>query len=352
MEIVRGHLQSYDWGGIDGLSAWTAPTGGPQAELWFGSHANGPSPLRDAPGTASTPMPLLTKLLSAARPLSIQIHPPAAMAEAQYLVQQADPGAPRLLSDPYAKAEILIALEPFDILAGFRDARQSAAVLEALGPGLGRAAAAAGAGDMRRCVRALLTLGIDDVFANAARLPEAFVTAGLPDSDVAVIEEVVRGYPGDPGVFVAALLAARTLAPGEAVYVQPGTVHAYVRGTGIEVMTNSDNVLRLGLTTKTIAVDAALAAMSAHAQPVLVAVESAGGVDTYTATGAPFVVHVLTDTRTTATTGAGRTLLCLDGTLTVAGVAVAAGEAVLLGPADPDADVRATGRAVLARDVV
>ncbi|MBK6762562.1 MAG: mannose-6-phosphate isomerase, class I [Micrococcales bacterium] len=351
MEIVRGHLQSYDWGGTDGLSAWTAPTGRPQAELWFGSHPNGPSPLRDAPGAASAPMPLLTKLLSAARPLSIQIHPPAAMAEAQYDVQQADPGAPRLLSDPYAKAEILIALEPFEILGGFRDARQSAAVLSALGPGLGRAAAAATSGDIKQCVRTLLTLGIDDVFVNAARLPEAFLTAGLSAHDAAVIDEVVRCFPGDPGVFVAALLSARTLAAGEAVYVTPGTAHAYVRGTGIEVMTNSDNVLRLGLTTKTVAVDAALAAMSVAARPHLVARQSVQGVDTYAPQGAPFIVKVLTGTRAVAATGAGRTLLCLDGTVTVAGLSLAAGEALLLGPDDPDAEVKADGRAVLASDV-
>ncbi len=351
MEIVRGHLQSYDWGGIDGLSAWTAPTGGPQAELWFGSHPNGPSPLRDVPGVASAPMPLLTKLLCAARPLSIQIHPPAQMAKAQHDVQQADPGAPRLLADPYAKAEILIALEPFEILAGFRDIRQSAAVLSALGPGLGRAAAAATAGDLRQCVRSLLTLGMDDVFANAALLPEAFLAAGLTAHDAAVIDEVVGCFPGDPGVFVASLLSARTLAAGEAVYVAPGTVHAYVRGTGIEVMTNSDNVLRLGLTTKTIAVDAALAAMSVAAQPHVVAGESADGVDTYAPPGAPFVAQMVTSTSTTAATGAGRTLLCLAGTVTVAGTPLAAGDAVLLSPGDPDAEVQVDGRAVLARDV-
>ena len=349
MQIVRGHLQAYDWGPVDGLARWTAATGAPQAELWFGSHPNGPSPLRDGGGPATTPLPILTKILAAARPLSIQIHPPAEMARAQYDVQQADPGVPRLLSDPHAKAEILIALEPFAILEGFRAAQRSAEVFAHLGPGLQAAASALAAGDLRGCVRTLLTLPPDEVIANAATLPSAFAAAGLSDHDAAVIGDVVQYFPGDPGVFVAALLNARTLQPGEAVFVDPGTVHAYVRGTGVEVMVNSDNVLRLGLTTKTIAVDAALAAMSTTAQPHPLSPPVTDGVAPYAPEGAPFAVDLLSNTSLVAGGGQARIIVCLEGRALVGDAALMPGDGALLAAQDPAVDIKAEGRAVVAR---
>lgn len=351
MEIVRGHLQAYDWGPLDGLSAWTAATGGPQAELWFGSHPNGPSPVRDGDGFATTPLPILAKLLAAARPLSIQIHPPAAMARAQYEVQQADPGVPRLLSDPYAKAEILIALEPFVILEGFRAPQRSAEIFGRLGPGLRPAASALAADDIRACVRALLTLPLDDVVANAEKLPAAFGAAGLSEYEAGVIHDVAHYYPGDPGVFVAALLNARTLQPGQAVFVDPGTVHAYVRGTGVEVMVNSDNVLRLGLTTKTIAVDAALTAMSTGAQPHCLSPAGADGVTVYAPEGAPFAVDLLSDATMHAAEGQARIIVCLDGETSVGDDVLRPGDGALLSAEEPAVRIVADGRAVVAHDM-
>lgn len=351
MQIVRGHLQAYDWGPVDGLAAWTAPTGGPQAELWFGSHANGPSPLRDQAGSATTPLPILTKILAAARPLSIQIHPPAEMARAQYAVQEADPNAPRLLSDPFAKAEILIALEAFVILEGFRDPKRSAEVFSHLGPGLQVAADALAAGDIRACIRALLTLPLDDVVANAALLPAAFGAAGLSQDEAGVIHDVVHYFPGDPGVFVAALLNSRTLQPGEAVFVDPGTVHAYVRGTGVEVMVNSDNVLRLGLTTKTIAVDAALTALSTKAQPHSLRPPVEHGVAAYVPAGAPFRVDVVTDAGHAADMGLARIIVCLNGQATIGQTVLMPGEGMLLGAQDPGVVVDVAGTAVVAHHI-
>ncbi len=350
MDVVRGYLQAYDWGPTDGLARWTAATGGPQAELWFGSHPNGRSPLRDDPTAPDrVEIPILAKLLAAARPLSIQIHPPAHMARAQYDVQQADPAVPALLSDPNAKAEILIALEPFVILEGFREPGRSAEIFGHLGAGMQQATAALAAGDLRRCVRGLLTLPVAEVFANAERLPAAFEAAGLGQHDTAVIRTVIECFPGDPGVFVAALLNARTLQPGQAVYVEPGTVHAYVRGTGVEVMTNSDNVLRLGLTTKTIAVDAALAALDVDAQPHPCDPAEVAGVRSYAPPDAPFEVDLITDAGTTARTGRARIIVCLSGGVDVGGTALAPGDGVLLTEGDPDVTMRVAGQALVAR---
>jgi mannose-6-phosphate isomerase len=351
MQIVRGHLQAYDWGPVDGLAAWTAATGGPQAELWFGSHPNGPSPLRDEPGESTTPTTILAKILAAVRPLSIQIHPPAAFARAGFTAQQADPCAAQLLADPFAKAEMLIALEPFVILEGFRDPQVSAAVFADLGGPLSPIAQALSEARTGDAIRGLLALSPEVVADQASGLPTAFLNAGLNDHAAGVIAEVIQCYPDDPGVFVAAMLHSRTLQPGEAVYVDPGTVHAYVRGVGIEVMTNSDNVLRLGLTSKVIAVESALAALDTTAQPhpCLPVVE--GGRSAYGHEDAPFDVLVVRDDRAHAPTGRPRTILCLEGSADIAAVSLRAGDAALLTGEDASVDVVVQGRAVLAEQV-
>lgn len=351
MQIVRGHLQAYAWGPVDGLAAWTAATGGPQAELWFGTHANGPSPLRDDSGQSTTPTTILTKILAAAQPLSIQIHPPAGFARAAFQAQQADPAAPRLLADPFAKAEMLIALEPFVILEGFRDPQVSAAVFAGLGDPLDPAAQALEDARTGDAIRSLLALPAGVVAGLAPGLPAAFLAAGLNDHAASVIAEVLDRYPDDPGVFVAAMLHSRTLQPGEAVYVDPGTVHAYVRGTGIEVMTNSDNVLRLGLTSKTIAVEAALQALDTSAQPHPCAPVVDGGRAAYGHEDAPFEVLLVRDDRAHAPAGRSRTVLCLEGTVGAAEMSLNAGEAALLAAEDESVDIVVAGRAVLAEQV-
>ncbi len=351
MQIVNGHLQAYDWGPVDGLAAWTAATGEPQAELWFGTHPNGPSPLRDASGRAATPTGILTKILAAARPLSLQIHPRADFAREWFAAQRADPSLPTLLADPFAKAEMLIALEPFVILEGFRDPGVSATVFDDLAGPLLPAGACLHDGDIGQGIRHLLGLDPADVARLAPYLPSAFARAGLNAHAQQVIEEVLDRFPGDPGVFVAAMLHSRTLAPGEAVYVDPGTVHAYVRGTGIEVMTNSDNVLRLGLTSKVIAVDPALEALDVTAQPHPCVPLVQGGTSRFAHAGAPFEVLLVHDDSVRAAAGSARTIVCLAGTVTTQDGVLRPGEAMLLCAEDEAVDVAVAGRAVLARQV-
>lgn len=341
MQIVTGHLQDYDWGPVDGLAEWTPATGRPQAELWFGTHPNGPSPLLDG-GVAQGSLPILMKLLAAARPLSIQIHPPAAIAAARFAAQAADAGLQRLVSDPFGKAEMLIALAPFSILEGFRDPQASAAVFAQLGPDLQPMAAALADDDLAKAIRLAFALPAEVVRAQAPGLPESFAD----EATAATMAEVLANYPADPGVFVAALLNARTLQPGEAVYVDPGTVHAYVRGLGLEVMTSSDNVLRLGLTSKTVALDEALDAVDPLAQPVACRPRHAAGVTSYAPAGAPFAVDLVQDCTATAP---ARIVLCLTGSTSVADVTLKPGQAALL-PDEQEITVATTGTAAIARD--
>lgn len=346
MQIVRGHLQAYPWGPVDGLAAWTAATAGPQAELWFGSHPNGPSPLRAGEGTAQGRSPVLVKILAAARPLSIQIHPPARLAAQMYTGQQH--GGPALVSDPYGKFEMLIAVEDFLILEGLRDPAASLAVFEALGPALAPVVGALRAADLPAAIRAALATPADVAERQGPSLPRACEQAGLDEDTQRAMQEVAATYPQDPGVFVAALLGARTLAAGQAVYVEPGTVHAYVRGLGVEVMTSSDNVLRLGLTGKTIAVEQALTALDVTGVPQFCGPRRWAGVDHYAPAGAPFTVDLLEDASMPAPAGRHRTVVCLRGRTRVADLVLAPGEAVLLDSDDPLMSISAEGTAVLA----
>jgi mannose-6-phosphate isomerase len=349
VELVSGYLQTYDWGTVDGLARWAGATGTPQAELWFGTHPNGGSRLVEDGSAATVDLPILTKILAAARPLSIQVHPPGELAEDYYSRQQADPDAPRLLADPNPKAEILIALEPFEILEGFRDPAVSAAVFEALGQEFAPAVESLTRGDIPAAVRWLLGVPRETVARSAPGLPDAFSRAGLAPRSASVIRHVLQVYPDDPGVFVAAMLHSRTLAPGEAVYVDPGTVHAYVRGLGVEVMNASDNVLRLGLTTKTISVDHGLEALSVDAQPHACQPLVRGGVSLYAPPAAPFEVSVVRDDRAQARGGVARTVVCVEGGTTVDGQRLEPGQAALLAADEADALVVANGVAVVAQ---
>jgi len=306
---ITGALQAYPWGVRGGLRSWL-PTpvdaagddvAGPEAELWFGAHPNGPSPLVDHPGrtlrevTAADDVPLLVKLLAAARPLSIQVHPPADLAASGYRAQQADPTLPRLLADSLAKDEMLIALKPFSALQGLRDPATAAEILAGLG-GVGLdAAELLRSGHPKEAIRRVLAGDPAEVTKAGERLAATAAGIGLPASDVQALAVISRSYPGDPGVIVAAMLEHRSLSPGEAIYLPAGVAHAYVSGTGVEVMTASDNVLRLGLTGKTVAVDEALAALRPELRPeplrtAPVELPGGGKLRRYRPAGAPFEV--------------------------------------------------------------
>lgn len=258
--VVSGVVKDYVWGRIDGLTTWTSSTGAPQAELWFGTHPSGSSPVvavhgRDGqiPDETDVTAPLLTKVLSVNAPLSVQVHP-----DREALTQMRARGWDHLLSDDGLKAEMLIAIEPFLALAGMRPAEECRRLLEGLG--LADAAAAAQRGDMADAIRRAVAQPHD------ARAWDT-VTAGLPDLDREILTAVSEFYPEDRGRVVALLMRPWRLAPGESLYVAPGTLHAYVHGLALEVMTSSDNVLRLGLTPKVVDVEASLAAMRPEGQP-------------------------------------------------------------------------------------
>lgn len=286
MEHLEGALRPYPWGShtlIAQLRGEPSPSPQPQAELWFGAHPAAPATvngqgLDDAiaadPAAAlgkrvqdahGDQLPFLVKLLAAAAPLSIQAHPSLEQAKEGFERENAEGielNSPnRNYKDPNHKPELIVALTEFRALAGFRPVPDTAAFFAELSsPELDRYATLLptdGEGDLRALFTTLISLPhqprvelIESVKRAAAELvdkrnaPEWMVEAAE------VYLELNQTYPGDVGVLAALLLNVLTLAPGEAAFLRAGQLHAYLSGLGVEVMANSDNVLRGGLTTK------------------------------------------------------------------------------------------------------
>ena len=272
------HVQAYAWGSTTAFTdvLGLPSTGGPQAELWLGAHPSLPAdvvlgdrtiPLDQA--IASDPsgwlgdevitrfgptLPFLVKVLSAAQPLSIQAHPSKAQAEVGFARDNAHglaPDAPdRNYRDANHKPELICALTDFEGLCGFRSEAAAVSVLRRFQASL-----------LRQAASAVETQGMGPSLglllrASRQECGEAIAdVVGRGDADLQHVAELAQRYPGDPGVAVALLLNHVVLAPGEALYLGAGNLHAYLRGTGMEIMANSDNVLRGGLTSKHVDVE-------------------------------------------------------------------------------------------------
>ena len=298
-------LRPYGWGSPTAIPELLGipVTGDPVAEAWYGAHPSAPSTFRSAAGAvplteviAGDPrrvlgaevadrhgdtLPFLVKLLAADEPLSIQAHPSAGQAAEGFRREEAA-GVPvdapgRLYRDLHAKPELVVALEPFDMLCGFREPEEAVELLGRLGAGhLGPVATALGAGGaepLRGAAEALRAMGpqeralaTDEVAAGAGAVADGGFAAAC-----AWLARLGRDHPGDIGVLFAVLMNHRRLEPLEACFLPARTLHAYLRGTGVEVMGNSDNVLRAGLTPKHVAVDELLGILDFRASqpPVL-----------------------------------------------------------------------------------
>lgn len=350
MLIVRGAVKDYDWGIVDGLAPWSGATGGPQAELWFGVHPGGPSPLigEDWELTGENlgdrfdveAIPLLVKLLAAAKPLSVQVHPRRRVALEQYRAQQEQDSGPRIYSDPFEKTEMLVALTEFEAFCGWRTMDQAVSMLGAI-DGTEAAVSALRTGKIDEAIRTLLDLGSA---ARIAQLPRAAQGAGLHPDEIAAYQTVATLYAADAGALITPLLDYIALAPGEAVYVPAGVPHSYIRGTGLEVMTSSDNVVRLGLTSKPVHVDHAINALVPDMRPQVL---RTGHGDLIWPIDSPFVVRVLREGSERILSGSYRIVLLIEGSARVeseeAESSLRRGTAAVLGSTDPDAVIHADG---------
>lgn len=375
---IQGEIRDYAWGAPGGVSRafGREPGAEPEAELWLGAHPSAPSAIRDAapwPDLAAWEsstggrIPFLLKLLAAASPLSLQAHPTPDQAAAGFVRENAL-GIPldareRNYKDAFAKPELIVALEDgFEALCGFRPREESVAVVRAL------AAAAADPAPFALWEERLTADG-DGVRAAFGWLLEGGTGVDALISQIARVAasdrerwelplRLASAYPGDPGIAVALMLNHVTLARGEALWLPAGNIHAYLRGTGVELMGPSDNVLRGGLTPKHVDVPelGAVLDFTPGPPPHLPALAVSEHAATYrprsqaTGAGVDFELYAVTGDAALVTAGPA-IAFATDGEFTIAAggadTTVGRGDAVFVTEA-ASLDVRGAGRLFVA----
>ncbi len=260
---IHGAVQDYPWGDTTFIPELLGaePDGRPHAELWLGTHPGGETTFEDGtPLRAATgDLPYLLKVLAAAEPLSLQVHPDAA--------QAADGHRRGIYPDANAKPELLCALTRFEAFCGIRPPDATLDLLRSLGAHeLGDTLAAGGP---PAALRALYLGGLDPA-------PTIAACAHDPRPEAEWVRRLDERYPGDASVAVTLLLNHVVLEPGDALHLTAGNLHTYLGGAGIELMGASDNVVRGGLTTKPVDVEELrrIHDPTPLAEPVMTPVES------------------------------------------------------------------------------
>lgn len=351
---LQGAVQHYAWGTTDAIPRLLGQPADetPFAEYWLGAHplapasadgiglnhlvATNPEVLGQASRQAfGDQLPYLVKVLSARHALSLQAHPSREQALEGFAKEEAAGVAidapERTYRDDWPKPEILIALDEFHTLSGFRDPRQTAALFAGLGVAA-ELASVIGPLTERRGAAALEEVFLDVLSLRGERagLSELVCAAAMKHSSdpddlgdfARTVIELDEVFPSDPGILAALLMNRVVLQPGEAVFVPAGHMHAHLRGTGVEVMANSDNVIRGGLTPKHVDVSELIKVVDFDPTvPQLTHPQSVGhGVEHYPTDCPEFDVWRLTSTAATDEVtlpgnGSARVLLAISGTL-------------------------------------
>ncbi|MFF3625172.1 mannose-6-phosphate isomerase, class I [Streptomyces sp. NPDC002467] len=376
MDRLTNTIRPYAWGSTTAIPRLLGvdPTGEPQAELWMGAHPGAPSRLDRGDGEqalsdviAADPerelgaatvarfgpgLPFLLKILAAGAPLSLQVHPDLDQAKAGFEDEERR-GVPfdaahRNYKDPNHKPEMLCALTPFDGFCGFRPPLDAAELMDGLGvdslkPYVDLLHAHPEEAALREVLTAVLTADRAEMARTVADVEAAADRLG---GRYAPYSSLVHHFPGDPGVVAAMLLNHFRLQPGEAVFLGAGVPHAYIDGLGVELLANSDNVLRAGLTPKHVDVPELLKITNFQPGDPNVLRPEGNGEEVYEAPIDEFrlsrfvlapgaVARVLPD-------GAPQILLCTAGSPRAGELVLAPGESVFV-PADEKVELSGTG---------
>ena len=284
ISLLKNTIQEYAWGSatdIPELLGQANPDHKPQAELWMGAHPKAPSQIlinnrwvslkevirthpvdmlgNKAAQTYQNQLPYLFKVLAAGKPLSIQAHPSAEQAR-QGFARENRLNIPldadnRNYKDDHHKPECICALTPFWALNGFRPIDQivsyfSLLCAETLDREIKNLDENRNEKGLKQFFKTLLSLGEDRKIKTISTALEIAKKGGDNEPLYKWIEKLYDAYKNDIGILSPALLNLVCLKPGEAMFLPSGQLHAYLSGLGIELMANSDNVLRGGLTPK------------------------------------------------------------------------------------------------------
>ncbi|OQX63358.1 MAG: mannose-6-phosphate isomerase, class I [Desulfococcus sp. 4484_241] len=356
IKLLDNTIQHYAWGSrtaIPALLGLATPSTEPCAELWMGAHPKAPSMIKEdgafvslakaiekqplkmlGESTAArfnNTLPFLFKVLASEKPLSIQAHPDKETA-ARGFERENRAGIPldspaRNYKDPNHKPECLCALTRFHALCGFRAADDLARLFDVLLPHDGE--------KLCRDLDSPDGSGLSSFFTNLIQLSEdrrtvliktAVKNARLHSGEDPAFEWILRlheEYPADIGILAPAFLNLLVLQPGDAVFLSAGILHSYLGGTGIEIMANSDNVLRGGLTQKHVdPEELSRVVVFRETEPHIVKPVSRNGCETvYPLPVEEFGLSVLRVSSgiecRTERTGVPQILLCIEGEATV-----------------------------------
>lgn len=307
MKLLQNPVRPYAWGSrtaIAGLLGRPTPSPHPEAELWIGAHPTDPSSLIGGNGSSASlldvlrsdpagqlgterarrwgpRLPFLLKVLAADEPLSLQAHPSAEQAAVGFAREQRA-GIPldapqRNYKDSAHKPELMCALTEFHALAGFRPAARTVELLAALdvaqfAPYTELLAAEPGPRGLRALFTTWITLPQSVLARLRPHLLDACVAHIRARGEFARVcrtaLQLAEHYPNDAGVLASLLLNHLVLQPTEAVFLPAGNLHAYLHGIGVEILANSDNVLRGGLTPKHVDVPELLRVLDFSDDPV------------------------------------------------------------------------------------
>jgi mannose-6-phosphate isomerase len=316
---LKGSIQNYSWGGtrfIPELLAIDNSSEKPHAELWIGAHAEAPSSVLTSKGWRSltewisenpeavlgqndarrfhSTLPYLFKVLDARQMLSIQAHPNKVQAEKGFALENnaripLNDGQ-RNYKDNNHKPEVHVALTDFWMLHSFRPVHEIAEMLESVpafqemsrlqsfrrkvGNFRARLADPSVLKDLYEYVMSddfMSQLEVNHVLDQLlGRLPttESNMDKDHPDFWAVRAARTFASPNGnrDRGLFSIYFLNLLHLKPGQSTYQAAGVLHAYLEGTTMELMANSNNVLRGGLTPKHVAVEELLTTLTFESQ--------------------------------------------------------------------------------------
>ena len=352
MQKLINSVQNYAWGSktaLTDLYGIANPNNLPMAELWMGAHPKSSSKIEDASGQARSlrdvidadkaallgdkvakrfgELPFLFKVLCADQPLSIQVHPNKQASEIGFAKENAAgiplDAADRNYKDPNHKPELVFALTPFLAMNAFREFSE---IISLLQPVAGANNAIAhflenpNADALSQLFASLLNMQGEEKSHALAVLKAALDSQqGEPWETIRLISEF---YPDDSGLFSPLLLNVVKLNPGEAMFLFAETPHAYLQGVALEVMANSDNVLRAGLTPKYIDIPELVANVKFVAKPaaelLTQPVKNGAELDfPIPVEDFAFSLHDLSQTETTIAQESAAILFCVEGEATL-----------------------------------
>jgi mannose-6-phosphate isomerase len=380
---LRNQVKHYEWGSPDFIPRLmgVASDGAPWAELWMGSHPGAPSRVSLSDGEMNLgefiardsrrylgeetmerygALPFLFKLLAVEKPLSIQAHPNLVQAREGFERENREglaTDAPnRNYRDSNHKPEIVCALTPCTGMCGFRapeEIRQLLAVFSTLREGFALLLRALEIPEPASALRNFLS----ELFGLSCELRKMLTEFILSTSDTPSVDglplvngggiewELMRNfarlYPGDPAIIAPLYLNVFHLEPGEAIFLKAGLLHAYIHGFAVELMANSDNVLRGGLSSKHIDIPELMKVLDFNPEkPQIIKPEPGLSCFTYPASCEEFSLSMIRGTKRSGPAVLDRSApsICIvtEGEVSVGGTTLKQGESAFIPPADED----------------